>query len=144
MTANLDAERPTGNYQRSFCDHLWTYCPAQRPGATIGGMSSPAAQIDVAAEVRAQLARAQYTGSRIARELGWTQRYMSRRLTGEVPFDVNDLAAIAEVLGVPVSSFFDALDFERGQLTAQPPGRRPQLRKELLSLFDLHGLELAA
>ena len=108
-------------------------------------MSSPAAQQEVAAEVRAQLARAHWTGSRLARELGWTQPYTSRRLTGEVPFDVNDLDAIAGALGVPVSSFFAVLDFDRGLLTPQEPARAPgQLRKELETLVYLHGLELAA
>ena len=104
----------------------------------------PAAQLDVAAEVRAQLGRAQRTGRSIALELGWTQPYISRRLTGEVPFDVNDLTAIADVLGIPVSVFFDSLDFERGQLPAQQLSHRRQLSRKLLSLIDLHGLELAA
>lgn len=106
--------------------------------------AAPAAQIDVAAEVRAQLARAQWTGRSMALRLGWTQPYISRRLTGEVPFDVNDLAAIAAVLGIPVSAFFDVPDFDRERLPARPPARRPQLRKQLRSLFDLHGRELAA
>lgn len=43
----------------------------------------------------------------MAIRLGWTQAYISRRLTGDVPFDVNDLAAIAEILEVPVTAFFD-------------------------------------
>lgn len=64
------------------------------------------AQQDVAAEVRAQLARAKRTGRSVALQLGWKQTYISRRLTGAVPFDVNDLDAIASVLGVPVVAFF--------------------------------------
>src|SRR5215472_17069635 len=98
---------------------------------------APAAHLDVAAEVRAQLARARRTGRSVALELGWTQPYISRRLTGEVPFDVNDLAAVADVLHIPVTVFFEALDFERGQLSNQPPGRWGQLRKKMLHLFDL-------
>lgn len=43
---------------------------------------------------------------------------MQRRLSGRTPFDVEDLAAIAKVLDVPVTMFF-----EQGG----------QLRKELLS-----------
>jgi transcriptional regulator with XRE-family HTH domain len=38
--------------------------------------------------------------------LGWTQPYMSRRLTGEIPFDVADLEAIADLLGIPATAFF--------------------------------------
>lgn len=52
------------------------------------------------------LARHRRSGRSMAFELGWTQPYISRRLTGEVPFDVNDLAAIAAALGVSVISFF--------------------------------------
>jgi len=62
----------------------------------------------VAGEVRAHIARKRRSGRSVALELGWTQPYMSRRLNGIVPFDVEDLAAIADVLGVPVVAFFDA------------------------------------
>jgi hypothetical protein len=60
----------------------------------------------VAAEVRAQLARHRRTGKSMATELGWTQIYLWRRLTGKVAFDVEDLAAIAGALKVPVTSFW--------------------------------------
>lgn len=43
----------------------------------------------------------------MARELDWTQIYLWRRLSGKVPFNVNDLAAIAAVLEVPVTAFFE-------------------------------------
>jgi len=59
----------------------------------------------VAAEIRAQLARRRLSGRQAAAMLGWTSPYLSRRLTGEVPFDVSDLEAIAGLLGVPVASF---------------------------------------
>lgn len=48
------------------------------------------------------------SGRSAAFALGWTQQYMSRRLTGIVPFDVADLEAIAALLGVPVTAFFEA------------------------------------
>jgi hypothetical protein len=60
----------------------------------------------VAAEVRAELARKQLSGVRAARALGWTQNYLSVRLRGMVAFDVTDLMKIAELLEVPVSTFF--------------------------------------
>ena len=78
----------------------------------------------VAAEVRAQIARQRRSGRNVALELGWTQNYMWKRLAGVKAFDVEDLAAIAKVLDVPVTVFF-----EQGG----------QLRKELLS-----GLAVAA
>lgn len=62
----------------------------------------------VAGEVRAHLARARISGRQAALQLGWTQPYMSRRLTGDIAFDVNDLEALAGLIGVPVTAFFDA------------------------------------
>jgi transcriptional regulator with XRE-family HTH domain len=62
---------------------------------------------DVAGEVRAWLARRQRSGRSAALELGWTEIYMSRRLTGKTPFSVTDLAALAELLEVPVTIFFE-------------------------------------
>jgi hypothetical protein len=74
----------------------------------------------VAGEVRANLARKRRSGRSVALELGWTQPYMSRRLNGDVPFDVNDLAAIAEVLDVPVGVFFQKPDAVRTAPTKTP------------------------
>jgi transcriptional regulator with XRE-family HTH domain len=76
----------------------------------------------IAAEVRAQLARRRRSARSVALELGWTQRYMARRVNGEVPFNVEDLAAIAELLDVPVISFF------------QGPVYGAQLRKQPLAV----------
>ena len=61
----------------------------------------------VAGEVRAHLGRHRLSGRAAAFRLGWTQQYMSRRLTGAVPFDVDDLDKLAELLDVPVTAFFD-------------------------------------
>ena len=76
----------------------------------------------VAAEVRAHLARQRLSGRQAAMRLGWTQPYMSRRLTGEIPFDVTDLEAIAGLLNVPVTAFFDAQTQELAQ--KRPPNAR--------------------
>jgi transcriptional regulator with XRE-family HTH domain len=53
------------------------------------------------------MARRQVTSRSIARKMGWSEIYMSRRLTGSVPFNVTDLAAIADLLDVPVATFFE-------------------------------------
>ena len=53
------------------------------------------------------MGRRQRSARSIAFELGWTEIYLSRRLTSKVPFDVADLAALAEVLQVPVGKFFE-------------------------------------
>lgn len=60
----------------------------------------------IAGEVRAELARRQMTTNEVAQQLGWTQPYLWRRMKGQVAFDVGDLAAIAELLEVPVTAFF--------------------------------------
>jgi transcriptional regulator with XRE-family HTH domain len=61
----------------------------------------------VAGEVRAWLARRQISGRAAAAELGMTEIYLNRRLRGAVPFNVIDLGAIADLLGVPVTVFFE-------------------------------------
>ena len=73
----------------------------------------------IAAEVRAQLARRRRSARSVALELGWTQPYMSRRVNGTVPFNVDDLAALAELLDVPLISFFQGPVYG-GQLRKQP------------------------
>jgi transcriptional regulator with XRE-family HTH domain len=83
---------------------------------------------DVAAEVRAHLARRRISGRRLAAQLGMTEPYLSRRLTGAVPFNVNDLSAIADYLELPVASFFDAPEGARMILGVRTtPSRTPIL-----------------
>lgn len=56
----------------------------------------------VAEEIRVLLARRKMSASELARRMGVTQPYISRRLTGDTPLDVDDMATIARVLGVTV------------------------------------------
>lgn len=58
----------------------------------------------VAAEVRAAIARKRYSANKLAADLGMSQSALARRLQGRVAFDVEELAAVAEKLGVTVSS----------------------------------------
>lgn len=58
----------------------------------------------VAANIRAELARHRTSGSALARHLGIPQSAVSRRLNGHVAFDLDQLPAIAEFLGVPVAA----------------------------------------
>ena len=69
-------------------------------------MTEPRLPEAVAAEIRAELARRRLSARRAAARLGWTQAYLSRRLNGDVPFDVEDIEALAELLGVPPQRFF--------------------------------------
>lgn len=59
----------------------------------------------VAAEVRAEMARQRITQESLADSLGVAQQTISRRLTGEVAFDLAELERIAGILGVPLSRF---------------------------------------
>jgi len=45
-------------------------------------------------------ARRDITQSDFARNLGWSPPYLSRRMSGEVPFDANDIDLIADFLGI--------------------------------------------
>ena len=62
----------------------------------------------VASNVRAEMARAGFSQSTLARRMGRTQQYLSRRVAGHVPFDVADLADIANYLNTPVEILFQA------------------------------------
>lgn len=56
----------------------------------------------VAAEVRAAAARRRMSGAQLADRLGMSQMAMSRRMSGRMPFRVDELAALAAVLEVDV------------------------------------------
>lgn len=59
----------------------------------------------VAGEVRAELARQKRTAGDLAAALDMTAHTIGRRLNGEVPFDVFELARAAIWLGVPLARF---------------------------------------
>lgn len=54
------------------------------------------------------MARKKLTQQELARALGVVQQTVSRRLTGEVPFDVAELSQVAQILEVPVTKFLPA------------------------------------
>lgn len=58
----------------------------------------------VAEELRAILARRKMTATTLAELTGLTQPYLSRRMTGDVAFNIDDLDKIASVLEVPVTA----------------------------------------
>lgn len=63
-------------------------------------------------EIRSLMARRRVTGVTLAARIGRSQSYVSRRLTGDTAFDVDDLERIALVLGVGVHELLPSL--ERG------------------------------
>jgi len=68
----------------------------------------------VAAEVRAEMARARLSGNQLGRLTGKSQAYWWRRLSGEVAFDVDDLTSIADLMGVDVREFFVSVARNQG------------------------------
>ncbi len=66
-------------------------------------MANKTAAQRVAQEVRANMARRGRTQSDIATALGISQTAISRRLSGFVPWDVNELELVATALDVPLA-----------------------------------------
>lgn len=62
----------------------------------------------VASEIRAEMARQRRSQQELARALGWTQPFISRRLTGSVALSTDEIERIAEVLSVPVDQLVTA------------------------------------
>lgn len=59
--------------------------------------------VRVAEEVRVWMARRRLSGVKLAARINRTQAYVSRRLNGDVPFDIDDLANIAKALDISVT-----------------------------------------
>lgn len=62
----------------------------------------------VAARIRGLLAEKGITQAQVATHLRLSQTAVSRRLRGETPFDINELASMADLIGVQPSSFLEA------------------------------------
>ena len=69
----------------------------------------------VADALRREAASKRTSGSAMARKSGKTQSWVSNRMTGKVPMDVNDLVVFADLLDVPIKAFIP----DRGQLSAK-------------------------
>lgn len=64
----------------------------------------------VATEIKVQMARADVRQSQLAREIGKTEQWLSVRLRGRQPIDMNDLALIAKGLKVGVHDLLPSPD----------------------------------
>src|SRR6185295_15650483 len=71
-----------------------------------GGTAQRLLREQVAEEVRALLARKMKTGADVAAAIGKSPMYVSRRVRGEVAFDLDDIQKIAEVLEVEIGDLF--------------------------------------
>ncbi|MDO5501509.1 MAG: helix-turn-helix transcriptional regulator [Propionibacteriaceae bacterium] len=62
----------------------------------------------VGANSRAEVARRGLTQAALAEVIGVSQSQLSKRLRGVIPFDVNEVAAIANALDVPITELVTA------------------------------------
>jgi hypothetical protein len=81
----------------------------------------------VAGEVRAEMARQNVRGTWMAKQMGMTQSAWSRRVTGELPFDIDQLDRVAGLLDVPISRFIGGGADPRGQSTWTLSPNRPSV-----------------
>lgn len=72
------------------------------------------------------MARQRMSASKLAPQVGMTQSALSRRLTGDVPFDVDELVAIAVVLDVPPARFFPRGAYESPRPDGPGGGQLPR------------------
>ncbi|MCI1868285.1 hypothetical protein [Bifidobacterium crudilactis] len=67
--------------------------------------------IAIANAVKAESARVGITGKVLATNLGRDRNYIYERFRYQKPFDTNDLANIARVLGISLDSIFRSASF---------------------------------
>ncbi|MBB3039989.1 helix-turn-helix domain-containing protein [Hoyosella altamirensis] len=63
----------------------------------------------VAGNVRAELGRKRVSQAGASTSLNISQAAFSRRISGAIPFNVEELGKLAKLLGVPVHRFFEGL-----------------------------------
>lgn len=71
-------------------------------------LAAEAVQRMIADEVRAEMARERKTASELAQVLGVTQHTIGRRINGASPFNVYELAQVAECLGTTTDALVAA------------------------------------
>lgn len=88
-------------------------------------MAVPPLRELIAAEVRAWMGRQQVTGEALAAGLGTSGTFVSRRLRGRTSFNVDELDAIAVLLGVPVGDLVEPAlrELDRRRAAAARPLR---------------------
>jgi transcriptional regulator with XRE-family HTH domain len=57
----------------------------------------------VVGEIRAEMGRQRVSQTTLARRLGWSQPFLSRRLCGAVAWDADTIEAVAAALDVPLA-----------------------------------------
>lgn len=64
----------------------------------------------VVANVRAELERKQMSGAELGRQMGVSQAWVSRRMTGEVSFSLAELRKVADILKTPIDQILGRSD----------------------------------
>jgi transcriptional regulator with XRE-family HTH domain len=72
----------------------------------------------VALEIRLEMVRQDMLQSKLARSIGKTEQWLSVRLRGKQPIDLNDLALIARGLGVQIHQLLPDPDAAAGAMRA--------------------------
>ena len=75
----------------------------------------------VAREIRGVMGKEDLNHGQLARRLGVDRSWVSRRLRGQTPITVNDLAAIAGALGVTVAELTAPVDENLPQTAPDGP-----------------------
>jgi transcriptional regulator with XRE-family HTH domain len=94
---------------------------------------------EVADEVRARIAYCRTTQEQVAKDIGRSQQWMSRRLNYELPFTVEDLAKIAGNLNTTVFSLLKGLDPEPDEKALDRRGLRKP-RSACIAADDLQNV----
>lgn len=68
----------------------------------VSGTDQATLSVRVAEEIRGWMGKRRVTGAELARRLGVSQMWVSYRLSGKQPIDLNDLEMISKALSVPV------------------------------------------
>jgi transcriptional regulator with XRE-family HTH domain len=69
-------------------------------------MRTTSPRLEVAANMRAELARRGLVQRHLAAFMGWTRSSTSRRLDGTTPIDIDEVYQVAEFFGMPPLALF--------------------------------------
>ena len=77
-------------------------------GAPASGQQVSSLARAVSADIRARLGAERRSGKWLAEQIGLSQNYVAKRLRDEAPFNLDDLAAIAEAFGIAPTAWLDS------------------------------------
>jgi len=72
----------------------------------------------VAANARAEIARLGRTVQPIAEQIGQNRVTLGRRLSGQLPFTIDEIVALSRVLGVPLATLLDGVEETESKVPA--------------------------